>query len=284
MPIIDGKAIAASLRKEIALRLQNHTIKPHLVVVQIGDNQASTTYVKNKYNACKEVGMRCSILPCSDSITQDQLLKLIKNLNESSDVNGIIVQMPLPAHIDEDAVMLAIDPNKDADGFHPINVGKMVTNMPGTYPIAATPLGIVNLLMQTDVNVAGKKVCVVGRSNIVGKPIAALLTNMSATVTICHSQTKRKDLQRALYEADIVILAVGKAKMFNGKDIMPNTVVIDVGINRDENGKLCGDFDPSGIEPWMNISYTPVPGGVGPMTIVSLLENVMTLTYGTKGE
>ncbi|WP_084246052.1 bifunctional methylenetetrahydrofolate dehydrogenase/methenyltetrahydrofolate cyclohydrolase FolD [Planomicrobium okeanokoites] len=271
--LIDGKATSQKIKNEIALRVEQLTSKgiiPGLAVVLIGDNPASHTYVKNKKRTCEALGMRSDLLQFPETFGEDELLAVIHNLNNDPEIHGILVQLPLPGHIDEFKVILAIDPEKDVDGFHPVSVGNMMIGRDAFLP--CTPHGIMKLLEEYQIDPAGKHAVVIGRSNIVGKPAGQLLLQKDATVTYCHSRTV--DLAAYTRTADILVSAVGRAK-FLGKDyIKPGAVVIDVGMNRDENGKLCGDVNFDDV--LETASYvTPVPGGVGPMTIAMLMENTL---------
>ena len=279
--IIDGKAISKAIREEIAAKVAKTENKPGLAVVLVGDDPASAVYVRNKKRACEETGIRSESYELPAETTQEELLALVDRLNHKADVNGILVQLPLPKHIDEQAVILAIDPKKDVDAFHPYNVGRIVT---GDYDFApCTPSGVMTLLERSGIDVAGKNCTVVGRSNIVGKPQALLLTHANGTVTLCHSRTP--DLKAACLNADILVVAIGKADFITGDMIKEGAVVIDVGMNRKADGKLTGDVDFESAEP--KASYiTPVPGGVGPMTITTLLQNTLKAAemQGGKGE
>lgn len=270
---IDGKAIAAACRADIRERvacLREHGISVGLAVIIVGEDSASKVYVANKHKACADVGIESFQYALPEQTTQEELLALVKRLNEDARVNGILVQLPLPKHIDETAVIHAIDPRKDVDAFHPVNVGRI---MIGDYDfLPCTPAGVMTLLDRAGVEIAGKHCVIIGRSNIVGKPQAMLMLHRHATVTICHSRTE--DLAQITKQADILIAAVGRAKFVSADMVKPGAVVIDVGINRDENGKLCGDVDFAQVEPLASY-ITPVPGGVGPMTITTLLENTL---------
>ena len=270
---IDGKAIAAACRSDIRNRvssLKEQGIVPGLAVIIVGDDSASKVYVANKHKACAEVGIESFQYALPAKTTQEELLTLVDRLNTDDRVNGILVQLPLPKHIDETAVIHAIDPSKDVDAFHPANVGRI---MIGDYDfLPCTPAGVMTLLDKTGIEIAGKHCVIIGRSNIVGKPQAMLMLHRHATVTICHSKTQ--NLHEITRQADIVIAAVGKAKFVTADMVKAGAVVIDVGINRDENGKLCGDVDFDSVEK-MASYITPVPGGVGPMTITTLLENTL---------
>ncbi len=270
---IDGKAIAASCRADIRARvtqLGERGISVGLAVIIVGEDSASKVYVANKHKACNDVGIESFQYALPEDTTQEQLLELVKQLNGDNRVNGILVQLPLPNHIDETAVIHAIDPRKDVDAFHPANVGKI---MIGDFDfLPCTPAGVMTLLDKSGFEIARKHCMIIGRSNIVGKPQAMLMLHRHATVSICHSRTK--NLAEITRQADILIAAVGRAKFVTADMVKDDAVVIDVGINRDENGKLCGDVDYAQVEP--KASYiTPVPGGVGPMTITTLLENTL---------
>ncbi|MCH3971867.1 MAG: bifunctional methylenetetrahydrofolate dehydrogenase/methenyltetrahydrofolate cyclohydrolase FolD [Oscillospiraceae bacterium] len=271
---IDGKAISAEVRahvKKEVCSMQSAGIVPGLAVVLVGDDPASHTYVRNKKKACAEVGMHSEVYMLPADTTQRQLMELVKKLNASPEIDGILVQLPLPAGLDEDAVINAIDPTKDVDAFHPANVGHI---MIGDYKfLPCTPAGIMEMLRHEQISVKGKRCVVVGRSNIVGKPMAMLLLHANGTVTICHSKTQ--DLPAVCREADILVAAVGRPKFITREMVKPGAVVIDVGMDRDEKGKLCGDVDYTAVEP-VSSYITPVPGGVGPMTIAMLLQNTLT--------
>ena len=272
--IIDGKAVSARLRQEMkgeVAALQAKGITPGLAVVLVGEDPASQVYVRNKIRACEELGIRSQDHRLPADTTQERLLELIGELNNDPAVHGILVQLPLPKQISDQAVIAAIDPKKDVDAFHPQNVGKIVQ---GNYDfLPCTPAGVMALLRSTGVPVAGKECVVIGRSNIVGKPMALLMLHEHATVTICHSRTR--DLAEVCRRADILIVAIGKARFVTAGMVKEGAVVIDVGMDRDENGKLCGDVDFAGVEPKAGY-ITPVPGGVGPMTITMLMQNTIT--------
>ena len=272
--IIDGKAVSAKLRQEMkgeVAALQAKGIAPGLAVVLVGEDPASQVYVRNKIRACEELGIRSQDHRLPADTTQERLLELIGELNNDPAVHGILVQLPLPKQISDQAVIAAIDPKKDVDAFHPQNVGKIVQ---GNYDfLPCTPAGVMALLRSTGVPVAGKECVVIGRSNIVGKPMALLMLHEHATVTICHSRTR--DLAEVCRRADILIVAIGKARFVTAGMVKEGAVVIDVGMDRDENGKLCGDVDFAGVEPKAGY-ITPVPGGVGPMTITMLMQNTIT--------
>ena len=271
---IDGKAIAAELRAQVASEtaaMKEQGIEPSLAVVIVGDDPASRTYVNNKKKACAEVGIRSLEFALSKETSQKELEELVQRLNKDPDVDGILVQSPLPRGLDEKAIVNEIDPQKDVDAFHPVNVGHI---MIGDYKLLpCTPAGIMELLHHENISVEGKRCVVIGRSNIVGKPMAMLLLHANGTVTICHSKTK--DLKDICKQADILVAAVGKTKFVTKEMVKPGAVVIDVGMDRDENGKLFGDVDYEAVEPIAS-AITPVPGGVGPMTIAMLLKNTLT--------
>lgn len=273
--IIDGKATAqavrGALRDEVAAFVAEKKTAPGLAVVIVGSDPASQVYVRNKHKACGEVGMYSEVHELPAETTEDELLLLIDKLNEDAKIHGILVQLPLPKHLDEEKVILAIDPKKDVDAFHPQNVGKI---MIGNFSfVPCTPAGVMELLKHYNIDPAGKHCVIIGRSNIVGKPQAMLMLKENATVTICHSKTA--DLAQIAKSADILVAAVGKANFVTADMVKEGAIVIDVGINRNADGKLCGDVDFSSVEPL--VSYiTPVPGGVGPMTITMLLKNTLT--------
>lgn len=269
--IIDGKAISQQIKdelKEKAAQLKAEGTEVTLAVIQVGADPASCVYVRNKKKGCEYIGINSLSYELPEETTQEELLALIGELNERKDVNGILVQLPLPGHIDEDTVIRAIDPLKDVDGFHPQSVGALSIGQPGF--VSCTPAGIIQLLKRSGIEIAGKECVVLGRSNIVGKPMALLLLRENATVTIAHSKTK--NLQEVTKRADILIVAVGKPKMITKEYVKEGAVVIDVGINRDAENKLCGDVDYENAAPVCS-AITPVPGGVGPMTIAMLLNN-----------
>lgn len=271
--IIDGKAVSAKVRSEVAeetARLKERGIVPGLAVIIVGNDPASRVYVNNKKKACAQAGIYSEEFALPEDTTQDELLALVASLNGRSDINGILCQLPLPAHIEDKAVIEAISPLKDVDAFHAANVGHI---MIGDYTfLPCTPAGVMELLHAAGVNVAGKSCVVVGRSNIVGKPMAMLLLHKNGTVTICHSRTE--NLREVCARADILVAAVGKAKFITADMVKPGAAVIDVGMNRDENGKLCGDVDFDEVSKVAGY-ITPVPGGVGPMTISMLLKNTV---------
>lgn len=271
--IIDGKAVSANVRQQVASEtaaLKEKGITPGLAVVIVGDDPASRVYVNNKKKACAEVGFHSEEYALPAETTQQELLKLVDTLNNKSEINGILVQLPLPKHLDEKAVIEAIDPKKDVDAFHASNVGKI---MIGDYHfLPCTPAGVMELLKSEQIDICSKNCVVIGRSNIVGKPMAMLLLHQNGTVTICHSRTK--NLKEVCAQADILVAAVGIPKFVKADMVKEGAVVVDVGMDRDENGKLCGDVDFAEVEP--KASYiTPVPGGVGPMTIAMLMKNTL---------
>lgn len=272
--IISGKETAAKIRERLRAQidqLRQKGYQPGLAVVIVGDDPASQVYVRNKEKACKEVGIAAQTFALPKETTQQELMALIDTLNARSDVHGILVQLPLPRHLDEHQVINAILPEKDVDAFHPVNVGKI---MIGDFDyVPCTPAGVMALLEEAQIDVSGKRAVVIGRSNIVGKPQAMLLLHKNATVTICHSKTQH--LEEITRQADIIVVAIGKARFLRGDMVKDGVVVIDVGMNRLENGKLAGDVDFDTVAP--KASYiTPVPGGVGPMTITMLLQNTVT--------
>lgn len=269
--IIDGKKISQEIKDELKEKVAAYKEKGYeitLAVIQVGNNPASTVYVGNKKKACEYVGIRSLAYELDENITEKELLDLINDLNDRDDVNGILVQLPLPKHISEKKVIETINPKKDVDGFHPMNVGALSIGDEGF--ISCTPYGIIELLKRSDIDIKGKECVVVGRSNIVGKPISMLLIRENGTVTVTHSATR--DLKEVTKRADILVAAIGKPRFINADYVKEGVVVIDVGINRDENNKLCGDVDFESVEPLAS-AITPVPGGVGPMTIAMLMTN-----------
>ena len=272
--IIDGKAVSAAVKQEVAdeaAKLKEEKgLKVGLAVVIVGNNPASRVYVNNKKKACEAVGFQSYEYALEESTTQEQLLDLVNVLNRDDRVNGILVQLPLPKHIDEKAIINAISPEKDVDAFHPVNVGRI---MIGDYSfLPCTPAGVMRLIESTGTDITGKQCVVIGRSNIVGKPQAMLLLQKNGTVTICHSKTK--NLKEVCLGADILVVAIGKANFVTGDMIKEGAVVIDVGMNRLDNGKLCGDVEFESAEKKASF-ITPVPGGVGPMTIAMLMKNTL---------
>ncbi|MBO5451811.1 MAG: bifunctional methylenetetrahydrofolate dehydrogenase/methenyltetrahydrofolate cyclohydrolase FolD [Lachnospiraceae bacterium] len=269
--IIDGKAISEQIKEECRKKVAAYKekgIEITLAVIQVGADPASSVYVRNKKRACEFCGMTSLSYELPEETTHEELLTLIRKLNADDKVNGILVQLPLPKHIDEDLVIQAIDPKKDVDGFHPQSVGALCIGQPGF--VSCTPAGIIELLKRSNIEIAGKECVVIGRSNIVGKPMALLLLRENGTVTVCHSRTK--DLKEVTKRADILIVAIGKPKFITGDYVKEGAVVIDVGIHRNEDNKLCGDVDFESVAEKTS-AITPVPGGVGPMTIAMLMHN-----------
>lgn len=273
--IIDGKAISAQIREEIAekVKLYNEKtgLRPGLAVIIVGENPASQVYVRNKKKACEQVGFNSWVYEMPESTTQDELNALIDKLNGDPGVHGILVQLPLPKHLDEEEVILRIKPEKDVDAFHPYNVGRITIGDPQFLP--CTPAGIMELLKRSNIEISGKECVVIGRSNIVGKPMALLLLAENGTVTVCHSKTK--DLKEVCRRADILVVAIGRADFVTADMVKEGAVVIDVGMNRNAEGKLTGDVDFASVSEVASY-ITPVPGGVGPMTITMLLQNTLT--------
>ena len=276
--LIDGKAVSAKLRESLKQEVANlaeEGITPGLAVIIVGDDPASKVYVRNKEKACEELGIYSEKYELPAQTTQEELTELVKKLNQKPDIDGILVQLPLPKHLDEKAIIETISPSKDVDAFHEQNVGRI---MIGDYKfLPCTPAGIMELIASTGIPVEGKECVVVGRSNIVGKPMAMLLLHQNGTVTICHSRTK--NLAEVTKRADILVVAIGKAKFITADMVKEGAVVIDVGMNRDENGKLCGDVDFDAVCEVAG-AITPVPGGVGPMTITMLMRNTITAAKG----
>lgn len=274
MGIIDGKLVSKAVKERVAeevKHLKEKRVYPCLAVILVGDDQASQVYVKNKQKACEETGIISRQFNLPADAGQEKLIRLIYYLNIDEKINGILVQLPLPAGYDEKAILDAISPYKDVDAFHPKNVGKIVL---GDYNfLPCTPAGIMELIKHYNIDVNGKNCVIIGRSNIVGKPMAMLMLHSDATVTICHSKTK--NLKEVVKGADIVVAAVGKPRFVTADMVKKGAVVIDVGINHDENGKLCGDVDYENVMP-LTSYITPVPGGVGPMTIATLMQNTVT--------
>ncbi len=281
--IIDGKKIAAETRKDIAERAAKftaeHGFAPGLAVIIVGEDPASQVYVRNKKKACEEVGFYSQVYEMPAETTMDELLGKIATLKNDTKIHGILVQLPLPKHLDEKAVIAAIPPEKDVDAFHLINTGKILLGEFSFLP--CTPAGVMKMLEYENIDVSGKECVVIGRSNIVGKPMAMLLLHANGTVTICHSRTK--DLAEVTKRADILVVAIGKADFVTGDMVKEGAVVIDVGMNRREDGKLTGDVDFASVEPKAS-AITPVPGGVGPMTITMLLENTLTAAVESVGK
>lgn len=279
--ILDGKALAAEIRSEVKTQvaaLAEKGVSTALAVILVGDDSASQVYVRNKIKACADTGIRSLEFRMPAETTQQQLLAKIAELNADENVDGILVQLPLPKQINADAVISAIDPVKDVDGFHVANAGALVTGKQGFVP--CTPFGVMRLIEKSGVDPRGKSAVIVGRSNIVGKPMALLLLASDATVTVAHSRTP--DLCAVTRNADILVAAVGRAKLIKADMVKPGAVVIDVGMNRDENGKLCGDVDFSEVKAIAG-SITPVPGGVGPMTIAMLMQNTALAAQMRRG-
>ncbi len=271
--IIDGKRISAEIKEEVkkeVAALAEQGRKVSLAVIQVGNDPASSVYVGNKKKACEYVGIQSLSYELPEETTEAELLKLVDELNNRADVNGILVQLPLPEQISEDKVIQAISPDKDVDGFHVQNVGRLSVGEDGF--VSCTPAGIIELLKRSDVSIEGKECVVIGRSNIVGKPMAALLLRENGTVTVCHSRTK--DLKEITKRADILVAAIGKPRFITADYVKDGAVVIDVGIHRNAENKLCGDVDFESVEP-KAAAITPVPGGVGPMTIAMLMVNCL---------
>ncbi len=269
--LIDGKKISAEIKEEVKAKVAEYKengVEITLAVIQVGNDPASSVYVGNKKKACEFVGIRSLSYELPEETTQEELLNLVKELNERKDVNGILVQLPLPKQIDEETVLNTISPLKDVDGFHPMNVGALCIGKAGF--VSCTPAGIIELLKRSNVEIAGKECVVIGRSNIVGKPMALLLLRENGTVTVTHSRTV--DLKEVTSRADILVVAIGKPKMITAEYVKEGAVVIDVGIHRDANNKLCGDVDFDNVASKCS-AITPVPGGVGPMTIAMLMKN-----------
>ncbi len=279
--IIDGKKISLEIKDEVKAEtseLIKKGVHPCLAVILVGENPASQVYVRNKKKACEYVGIKSLSYELPAETTEAELLKLIDDLNKNPECNGILVQLPLPKHIDEEKVLLAINPEKDVDGFHPYNVGLL--SIGDATLKACTPAGCIELIKRSGVEISGKKCVIIGRSNIVGKPVAMLLLAENGTVTICHSRTK--NLAEEIKQADIIIAAVGKPNFVTGDMVSDGAVIIDVGINRLENGKLCGDVNFEECEKKASF-ITPVPGGVGPMTIAMLMKNCVVATKSQNG-
>ena len=269
--IIDGKKISTQIKDELKSRvagLKEKGICPCLAVIQVGSDPASTVYVNNKKKACAYIGIGSRAYELPEETGEQELLQLIDQLNHDPSVHGILVQLPIPDHMDEQKVIMAISPDKDVDGFHPQNVGALNIGRPGF--VSCTPAGIIQLLKRSDISIEGKECVVVGRSNIVGKPVSALLLRENGTVTVCHSRTRR--LKEVCQRADILVAAIGRPKFFDDSYVKEGAVVIDVGIHRMDNGKLCGDVDYDKVVSKV-AAITPVPGGVGPMTIAMLMNN-----------
>lgn len=271
--LIDGNALSRQLRANVAARvtaLKARGITPGLAVILVGDNQASQVYVRNKVKACEDTGMHSVLETWPTSMAEAELLARVDALNRDTTIHGILVQLPLPAHIDAQKVIEAIDPAKDVDGFHIASAGALMTGLPGFWP--CTPYGCMKMLESIGYDLKGKHAVVIGRSNIVGKPMAMMLLQKNATVTICHSGTQ--DLKAMTLQADVIVAAVGKRNVLTADMVKPGAVVLDVGMNRNEEGKLCGDVDFAGVKEVASY-ITPVPGGVGPMTITMLMVNTL---------
>ncbi len=269
--LIDGKKISKEIKDELKVKVEEYKaqgVEIALAVIQVGNDPASSVYVGNKKKACEYIGIRSEAYEIPEETTEEELLELIDKLNKDEKIYGILVQLPLPKHINEDRVIKAIDPKKDVDGFHPQSVGALSIGQPGF--VSCTPAGVIQLLKRTGIDIDGKECVVVGRSNIVGKPMSLLLLRENGTVTVCHSHTK--DLREVTKRADVLVVAIGKPKMIDASYVKEGAAVIDVGIHRMENGKLCGDVDFDSVEPIAG-AITPVPGGVGPMTIAMLMNN-----------
>ncbi len=274
MQILDGKALAAKIRKEAAedvASLKSKGVTPGLAVVLIGDDPASHTYVKMKEKACEEIGIYSIVHKMPDDISQDKILETIEMMNKNPNINGILIQLPLPSHIDTQKILQSVSPAKDVDGFHPFNMGKLVLDLEGFVP--CTPLGVMHILDEYDIDPKGMNACIVGASNIVGKPMMNLLLNRFATVDICHIHTK--NLKEHTKRADLLIVGVGKENLITEDMVKEGAVVIDIGINKTKEGRITGDVDFEAVSPKCSF-ITPVPGGVGPMTIAMLLSNTIT--------
>lgn len=280
-PIIDGKQISQDIRASIqqeVIGLKEHSFQPGLAVVLVGEDPASQVYVKNKEKACHDLGYYSEVHRLAVDTSQEALLKLVDKLNHQSNIHGILVQLPLPKHIQEKAVIDAIAVEKDVDGFHPVNVGNLVIGDDSLLP--CTPAGVIELIKRAGVEIAGKHAVVIGRSNIVGKPVSLLLQRENATVTMCHSRTA--NIAELSKQADILVVAIGKANFIDASYVKPGAVVIDVGMNRLENGKLAGDVDFESVKQ-VSGPITPVPGGVGPMTITMLMQNTLVAAKRSHG-
>lgn len=283
MPLlIDGKKISTEIKDELKVtveELKKQGVETCLAVIQVGDDPASSIYVRNKKRACAYVGIESLSYELPEETTEDQLVKLVKELNENDNVHGILVQLPLPKHINADMIISTISPDKDVDGFHPESVGRLCIGEPGF--VSCTPAGIIQLLKRSGIEIEGKECVVVGRSNIVGKPMSILLLRENGTVTITHSRTK--DLKEVTGRADILVVAIGKPKFITADYVKEGAVVIDVGMHRNEENKLCGDVDFDDIKDKVS-AITPVPGGVGPMTIAMLMYNCVEAAKGQEVE
>lgn len=292
MILLDGKRIAAEIHQELAVevaQLNSRGIEPHIALLLVGDNPASLSYVRSKSRACEQVGIRSTVVHLPAATSEQEILAYIEQWNADPAIHGILVQLPLPAHVRSDTILQAISPQKDVDGFHPVNVGRLVVGLPALLP--CTPAGIVELLRRYQIRLAGKHVVIVGRSTIVGKPLANLLVQKApwadAIVTVCHSGAP--DLRRYTLDADVLVVAVGRAQMIRGEHVRQGAVVVDVGINRLEDAsapkgyRIVGDVDFASVAEKAS-ALTPVPGGVGPMTIAMLLRNTVTIARGTAWE
>ncbi len=268
--IIDGKAISAQIKNELKEEVAKSGLKATLAVIQVGNDPASSVYVGNKKKACEYIGVGSASYELPEETKQEELLKLIDNLNADDSINGILVQLPLPDHIDEKTVINRISPSKDVDGFHPESVGNLCIGQEGF--VSCTPAGIIELIKRSGISIEGKECVVIGRSNIVGKPMALLLLANNGTVTVCHSKTK--DLKEICKRADILVVAIGRPRMITAEYVKEGATVIDVGIHRTDDGKLCGDVDFDNVKDIAG-AITPVPGGVGPMTIAMLMVNLI---------
>ena len=271
--IIDGKKISTEIKdelKEQVAKLKEEGVEVTLAVVKVGEDPASAVYVRNKEKSCEYIGINSKKIEMPEETTEEELLALVDDLNTDPAINGILVQLPLPKHIDENKILLAIDPMKDVDGFHPVNVGKMVIGEESFLP--CTPAGIIEMIKRSGLDIEGKECVIIGRSNIVGKPMAILMLRENATVTVTHSRTK--DLPEVCKRADIIVAALGKAKFVTKDFVKEGAIIIDVGMDRDEDGKLCGDVDFDEVKDIAS-AITPVPGGVGPMTVTMLLVNCL---------
>ena len=269
--LIDGKQISKQIKDELKEEVQRLSAagrKACLAVVQVGDDPASSVYVRNKKKACAYIGIESKSFELPEETTEEELVSLVEDLNRDNEVNGILVQLPLPKHIDEDKIIRTISPDKDVDGFHPVSVGRLWIGEKGF--LSCTPAGIIQLLKRSGITIEGKECVIIGRSNIVGKPMVALLLRENGTVTVTHSRTK--NLKEVTKRADILIVAIGKKQFITSEYVKEGAVVIDVGMHRDENNHLCGDVDFADVEPHTS-AITPVPGGVGPMTIAMLMNN-----------
>jgi methylenetetrahydrofolate dehydrogenase (NADP+)/methenyltetrahydrofolate cyclohydrolase len=271
--LINGKEISSQMKETLkgnVAELIQEGVTPGLAVVLVGNNSASRTYVNSKHKACNEIGVYSEVIELPESVTEEELLEVVNQLNHNDKIHGILVQLPLPKHISEKKVIETISPLKDVDGFHPINIGRMMTGQDALLP--CTPFGILKMIQTTGISISGKHVVVIGRSNIVGKPVGQLFLNENATVTYTHSRSK--NITELTKQADILIVAIGVAKFVTAEYVKDGAIVIDVGMNRDENGKLCGDVNFDEVKEVAGY-ITPVPGGVGPMTITMLLHNTV---------